>query len=112
MRQPNKRCLTTRSAKVNALYSGGVRICSTDTAYQMGLRSSTRCNAFIARAVTRGLNGRGKSVDGATLGTTFISPANWAGLHLDSATKFVAVPCGMSTMRLARPHRSLATFGG
>src|SRR6266480_856691 len=52
MRQPKRRCFTTFSAKVKALYSGGVFSMSTATPYHTGFRSSTLCMAFMARVVT------------------------------------------------------------
>src|SRR5882672_7282751 len=74
MRQPKSFCLTRRSTAVNALYSGGMCIRDTETPYHSRFRSSTLWSAFIARADTRGLNGCGKSVVGAsgTVGTEFL----------------------------------------
>src|SRR5947209_20091580 len=67
--QPNRRDLTTRSAQVKALYSGGDFISVTEAPYHSGLRrSSTTCSAFMTPAGVRGRKGWGRSVDGVARG--------------------------------------------
>src|SRR4051812_28477960 len=99
MRQPKRRDLTVRSAKVNARYSGGTLSSATPAAYMIGfLRSSTLCIASIAPVEARGRNGWGRSVDGVATGigrlqlTTALRVA-----HSRRSTNFRGFVCGLST---------------
>src|SRR5919202_6042476 len=111
MRQPKRRALTRRSVAVKRRYSGGVFNSRSATAYHSGLRrSSTPCRAVIARAVTRGRNGRGRSVVAAGIRIGELGAGSWelggcipkgailvGFVHPRRSTKFRGCICEVAT---------------